>query len=347
MKKLGLHIIGSQWDPNALGRPPIVKVVNVDPEYVQRVRAAVGPNCLIVVRWAEDGQYDWSNPAVAARDWYERHYPAMCEMADSQVVFEGANEIADSNAPALRDFELERLERLHAMGWRCAVGSWSVGCPALETWPIYQPVLDAIRPSDVVALHEYWPDTAGIDNRYFCARWSLVPALFGRPLIVTECGRDVVEGKGAPGWQRTCDADTFVKDLLHYDALLCQWPNVLGATVFTAGLVTGWEAFSVNGIWARVIAEQEEPKDPFEPPTMPLPSEPVQDIRNAAWNALGVPLNPDAAFYRYAQTRGLGKPETPELDVSSNGRTYRYQGFAGGIVYCVVGDWGNLCEVSW
>lgn len=262
MDKLGLHIRGSAFDPARLGRPRIVKVVDVAPEYVRRVRAAVGPDCLIVVRWYEDGLYNWSNPTVAGREWYERHYPAMREMADPQVIFEGANEIADSAAPAFALFELERLERLHSMGWRCAVGSWSVGCPDLPVWATYQPVLDAMRHGDAVAFHEYWSDTQDISNLWHCARWSLVPALYDRPIIVTECGRDVVENKGAPGWQRTCDAETFLGDLRRYDALLCDWPNVLGATVFTGGGTAGWEAFGVNEIWSRVVAEYAKPTPP-------------------------------------------------------------------------------------
>lgn len=347
MNKIGLHIRGSAWSEKDLGRPRIVKVVDVAPEYVKRVREAVGPGCLIVVRWYEDGLYDWGNPVVAARDWYERHYPAMREMADSQTVFEGANEIGDSVAVALCAFELERLERMHAVGLRCAVGSWSVGRPDLPTWAIYQPALDAMRLGDVVALHEYWADRADIANRWFCGRWTKVPQLTGRPIIITECGRDFVDGRGAAGWQRTCDAETFLEDLRQYNALLEQYPNVLGATVFTGGVVGGWEAFSVNGIWARVVAEYSQPKDPMQPPTVPLPSEPAREIRNAAWGALGVPLNPDAAFYRYAQANGLGKPETPEIDVEAGGVTYRLQGFAGGVVYCALGDWSNIKEVPW
>jgi murein DD-endopeptidase MepM/ murein hydrolase activator NlpD len=68
----------------------------------------------------------------------------------------------------------------------------------------------------------------------------------------------VVEGRGAAGWQHTCNAETFLADLRAYDALLCQYPNVLGATVFTMGqYASQWQPFDVGPIWPAVVAEQE------------------------------------------------------------------------------------------
>jgi len=79
------------------------------------------------------------------------------------------------------------------------------------------------------------------------------------------------------------------------------------------------------------------------------PADLLQTIRNAAWQKVGVPFNPDAAFPRYARERGLGAPVpgTGEFDVRINGIDYRVQPFVGGIVYCVVGDWGNVKHIDW
>lgn len=80
---------------------------------------------------------------------------------------------------------------------------------------------------------------------------------------------------------------------------------------------------------ARVIEEQQTMDE--------------QSIRNAAWQALGIPFNPDAAFPRYAREHNLGNPVTREVDVAG----YRLQGYSGGIVYARVGDWANVKHISW
>jgi len=73
----------------------------------------------------------------------------------------------------------------------------------------------------------------------------------------------------------------------------------------------------------------------------------AQIVRNAAWQAGGIPYNPDAAFPRYAREHNLGNPETPEFDFSYTGQSFRGQGFSKGIVYARVGEWDVIKEVSW
>jgi N-acetyl-anhydromuramyl-L-alanine amidase AmpD len=70
-------------------------------------------------------------------------------------------------------------------------------------------------------------------------------------------------------------------------------------------------------------------------------------VREAAWNAAGIPFNPLAAFPKYARERDLGTPMTQEFDFSYQGVSFRGQGFSRGIVFCKVGDWGNLKEMTW
>ncbi|HPL30402.1 MAG TPA: N-acetylmuramoyl-L-alanine amidase [Anaerolineae bacterium] len=69
--------------------------------------------------------------------------------------------------------------------------------------------------------------------------------------------------------------------------------------------------------------------------------------RNAAWNAGGIPYNPDAAFPRYAREHDLGNPETPEFDVQWQGIWYRGQGFSKGIVYARIGEWDKCDHSPW
>ncbi len=79
----------------------------------------------------------------------------------------------------------------------------------------------------------------------------------------------------------------------------------------------------------------------------PAANLPEDIVREAAWNATGVPYNPRAAFPRYARAHNLGPPQTEEFDFSYKGVNYRGQGFGGAIVYAQVGDWGNIKELSW
>jgi hypothetical protein len=70
-------------------------------------------------------------------------------------------------------------------------------------------------------------------------------------------------------------------------------------------------------------------------------------VREAAWNAADIPFNPNAAFPKYAREHDLGNPISQEFDFSYRGVNYRGQGFSQAIVYCQVGDWENLKEMSW
>jgi hypothetical protein len=128
-----------------------------------------------------------------------------------------------------------------------------------------------MQPGDYVCLHEYWIDTADIDNRWHCGRWTMVPQLAGKAIAITECGRDIVEGHGQAGWQKTCNADTFIADLRKYSSVMSMTPGVKGGTVFQAGSSdTQWAAFNVAGIWGRVVSEYTVAvTPPVIPPVIP------------------------------------------------------------------------------
>lgn len=76
-------------------------------------------------------------------------------------------------------------------------------------------------------------------------------------------------------------------------------------------------------------------------------------IRNAAWNRRGIPYNPEAAFPAFARKhtvnpeKTIGTPVTLEFDVVWKGVTYRAQGYSGGILYAVVGEWSNIEVLPW
>lgn len=70
-------------------------------------------------------------------------------------------------------------------------------------------------------------------------------------------------------------------------------------------------------------------------------------VRNKAWNAVGVAFNPDAGFPLYARQHGLGAPLTGETDVTFEDKSYRLQGFVGGVVFTQVGKWDQISHIEW
>ncbi|MGQ9683718.1 MAG: N-acetylmuramoyl-L-alanine amidase [Anaerolineae bacterium] len=266
-RKIGPHIIGGF--SGAVGKPLAVKLVNPSVEYVRQMRAELGPRCLIVVRWVEDAR-DLTNPEQAARAWYDRWAPQMRAMAgsppDQRLAFEGLNEVPDEQATLYARFELARLALMQKAGYCSVVGNFSAGTPDLPVWEKYRPVIRALAPGDWLGLHEYWVDSADLSNPYHVGRWRKVPMLAAVPILVTECGRDVIEGRGKAGWRASCSEGEFLSDLHTYNDLLEQHPNVAAALVFTVGMITaGLEAFDCNSLWSRVVAGYPTPMEPAQP----------------------------------------------------------------------------------
>jgi len=136
------------------------------------------------------------------------------------------------------------------------------------------------------------------------------------------------------------------------------WVRVRGKSDVFYGMGLPWNrhvAFVVvfQRVTASVTPDPTPPPAPPAPdPTPPPAPEPpsgsiAAEIRNAAWVALypkgGVRYNPGAALARVARDRKLGVPVTQELDY----KAYRFQGFAGGVVYALTGRWDQIEFVSW
>ena len=107
---------------------------------------------------------------------------------------------------------------------------------------------------------------------------------------------------------------------------------VLHADISTAGK-TDPRGFPVTDLIARIYDT--------------VPPAPDNVVREAAWNAGGIPFNAAAAFPKYARQHDLGNPETKEFDFEYRSVNYRGQGFSKAIIYCKVGDWGNIEELPW
>lgn len=269
MSKLGLHILGGYR--GELGRPRVIKLVDVSLEYKREVRADVGPDCLIIIRWTlPESAQRLDDPVRRAREWYVTHRDTMLAMAhgDPNVVFETAyNEIPNELAAPFAVFLVEVLRLMHGDNLRGAAGNWSVGTPEPEMFDtVYLPVLEALGPGDLLALHEYFADGADLANVWHIGRWRLNARLANIPKVITETGRDVFTENGRtfgyPGWHADphCTPNVYLAELRGLNSLLASQPSVVGAVVFTAGQIISekWQDYEVNSIADIIVAEQGE-----------------------------------------------------------------------------------------
>jgi len=262
-RKVGPHIIGGTSVP--IGQPTFVKLVDVSVEYYREIRAIVGPDVLIEVRWAEPNDYQpLDDPERRAQEWWNKRKGWILAVpASDNVVYAGYNEIGDEKAEAFCLFEVERMRCLHEWDRSAAVFSLGVGCPGdIGLWGVYDPVIRAMRPRDVIDLHEYWVDNADVDNVWHVC-WFTIPEiavhLVGKRIVVSEIGRDVVESKGRPGWQHTTNAEGFLADLEKAGRKYHDQPNVVGCAVFQLGSAdVRWRPFNCYGIWPTVVYDYGE-----------------------------------------------------------------------------------------
>jgi len=268
VKKICAHIENGYNGP--LGPAGAIKLFNPNVQWAGEVRQMLGPKALIIVRY-KDADYGSlsDNPVKLAETFFYSHLSDMLAISSAgPAIFEGRCEPAECDLPHIIAYESRRLQLMHAYDLGTGVFSFSVGVPDLLTWSKLTPVLNVMGPRDAVCLHEYWVDTADIQNNWHVCRFSLPEAwayLHDVPILITECGRDMVEGRGLPGWQRTCSAETFLEDLRRADARYANFPNVHAAAVFQIGSWDSqWAPFDCYSLWHDVAKE-------VEPYTVPFP----------------------------------------------------------------------------
>jgi len=280
----------------------------------------------------------------------------------SRLLFEGlnepqlwANEPPDLTARYYRAF----LVGLHGFGLYGVVGNFGVGWPGnggvADTppqWEFFRPVINEMRAGDYLGLHEYWALNGPQQNwRWWAGRFLQCP--YQVPILITECGIDTgVTGQWYGGWRdlpgnsEDEKAARYSNELVWYAQQGLADGRVGQVFTFTYDIGSShWEKFDIRN-WPFLDAffkVKDQVTNPPPPPPPPPPGNLEQQIRNAAWNQLGIPFNPDAAFGRYAREKQLGNPVTTEFDISN----YRAQGFARKIIYCVIGQWDEITEIDW
>ena len=275
-RKIGLHQIATRHV--ALGKPTILKWIDPSTGDLAAARAETGPECLFVVRFYQSTE-PLDKPEQRADEWVARHQSKALALAavHPNIIFEGYNEVGDGSIARHARFEIRRMERLHALGLRAGLGSWGVGHPHESRWGEYDAMIAAMRPDDVLCFHEYWRDTADVDNNWHVTRFryhGIWEHVRGHLIAITEAGRDTmfdIVPQGDAGWKKTCGPDEYLRDLRRAGELYDAIPEVVGATIFQAGSIDPtWGDYDVTDIWPRVVAEYAAPVV-VEPPAPAIP----------------------------------------------------------------------------
>jgi hypothetical protein len=167
------------------------------------------------------------------------------------------------------------VPRLHVAGVKVAGPSFSTGDYEQADWEAFR----AARwcGLDAIALHAYWGNQGF--TIWHALRWRQWWDRARDPnlILVTECGRDRVEG-GAGGYRADgVSEDVYIAELIQYDAEIAKDGSVYG-TPFSAGPTPDWRNFDTDPLSGRLVAMTSAPTaapGPFAVPAPPKEPDPV------------------------------------------------------------------------
>lgn len=141
----------------------------------------------------------------------------------------------------------EAVPILHTAGLKVAGFSFSTGNPEREDWEYLR--IHQFCGVDAIAIHTYWGNY-GL-TVYNALRYRMVHTWLNGvhpPFVITECGRDAVEG-GRAGYKLDgITDDVYLHELSLYAHALNDDEYVLGATIYTAGATPDWAYFDIDDL---------------------------------------------------------------------------------------------------
>ena len=122
----------------------------------------------------------------------------------------------------------------------------------------------------------------------------------------------------------------------------CWCPDGPADVVVGGGMPSNWHV-SFFAVWqAEQRTGDTGPHTPVTPVVV-TPTVSFEEVRVAAWQRLGLPVQPGAALAEHARRHNLGAPLTAEFDLGN----YRIQGFASGIVFAPLGRLADVGHIGW
>jgi hypothetical protein len=273
--KLGPHVIRADSEAAmrwAAAAPTVKALDNPAP-----LTVASNAKVLVFRAYFENQDISQLSPEEAVRIILER----LGGFNDPRLYVELLNEVYQYMEWGFKDYvawTAKAAELLHQAGYKVAGFSFSTGTPKLDTDPGGAAEWLYLKSKgyagvDAIALHEYW-GASGF-TEWHALRHRRVHEILGPghpPFIITECGRDAVEG-ATGGWRKDgIPPEQYISELLAYDAELAKDDYVLGATVFTAGPTPDWEVFSTDPISDQLVAAGTGGSAPASTPEPPEPS---------------------------------------------------------------------------
>jgi hypothetical protein len=202
-------------------------------------------------------------------------------------MFETMNEPAVWGAESLDKlvrYIIKYLELVRPYGFRVAVVCLSVGWPdnngpdTPPNWGWFEPIYQAMRKIDVLAVHEYWAD-AGCRENWGWWGGRILSCPYPVEFIITEAGVDSgVKYSGThDGWiihykaqSMIQAAERYTDELWDYMGLMAQDPRVQGIFPYTYDYATGSDG---HGEWWSFDQRLED----------------LKKAMRVKWNAEGIP----------------------------------------------------------
>ena len=288
MSKLGFHV-NAITDPDKMYtvftscKPAVIKTLDHNADFWQRVKLACPYTLLLGRLYVE--QQPLEHPKQEAMNLANR---INClEVSRIYDAWEGYNETPREQREARYVFDTAMARELHKYGLKYCCGSWSVGVPDISDW-WEQGMLDSLRASDYVSVHEYCAPTMN-DPRGFSDHGSTgwftlryrqwypkLPLDCQKLLIISECGIDSgaahwpVSFKG--GWRSFAYPEEYLVELKWYDSWLMQDDYVAGACIYTWGTRDPqWDSWDIKGGMVDLLAEYIATH--VVPPPSPMPTD--------------------------------------------------------------------------
>jgi hypothetical protein len=266
----------------------------------------------------------------------------------------------------LREYTIGAIEEAERHGIKLCILNTAEGNPhdnntgdtGVTRWKLQQlapAVQRAVAGGHYLGIHAYWrPGVEGPTGRWHALGWvkwvieqySTMGVDIGRlQVLVNETGLDggIAGHPAQQGWQHLSMPDSYRAEIVEAEKYARTIPQIQALMFFTFGFEPPWNGFNHHEAFAKSLiaplkAINQGPTPPSQEGTVN-----EEHLRNAAWNALGIPYNPAAAFAQYAAAKSLGRPCTGEHDLNG----IRWQGYDGGIVYATIGQWDKVTHIPW